>query len=70
VINYLNGDSYTGELVGGHRHGLGIFQYKEANKKVIGKWKDNFLLKDGIIHPDENLVGMLVPLGVSKFEGR
>lgn len=56
--------------MGGHRHGLGIFHYKESNVKVIGRWKDNFLVKDGVTHPDEDKVGMLVPLGVSKFEGR
>lgn len=70
VIEYLSGDRYVGELQGGHRHGIGMFVYKITGEKVIGRWLDNFLTLDGTRHPMENVVGMLVPLGVSKYEGR
>ena len=70
TIEYLSGDRYTGELQGGTRHGIGMFIYKENGEKVIGEWKNNFLIKNGVKHPMESRVGMLIPLGVSKFEGR
>lgn len=70
VIEYLSGDRYVGELQGGHRHGIGMFVYKTTGQKVIGRWKDNFMLLDGNKHPMESVVGMLVPMGVSKYEGR
>ena len=70
TIEYLSGDRYVGELQGGHRHGIGMFVYKKSGQKVIGRWKDNFLTLDGNTHPMESIVGMLVPMGVSKYEGR
>ena len=69
VINYLSGEKYMGELQGGNRHGMGIFIYKNGDK-VMGEWQENFLVKNGNKHPMEAKCGLLVPLSVSKYEGR
>ena len=68
-IEYLGGDVYRGELQGEFRHGFGMFTYKETGTKVLGIWKNHYLIKDGERHPLESL-GELVPLAVSKYEGR
>ena len=69
-IEYLNGDMYRGELLGENRHGFGMIQYKSTtNEKVLGMWRDNHLWKNGIRHPIEE-AGELIPLSVTKYEGR
>ena len=72
-IEYLSGDIYKGELQGEFRHGFGMFTYKQTGEKVIGLWKQNFMVpqEDGRKHPVEALCsGELVPLSVMKYEGR
>jgi hypothetical protein len=44
-----------------------MFVYKQDGEKVIGRWKDNFLIRDGQKHPMESRVGLLVPLAVREF---
>jgi len=46
-----------------------MFIYKETGRKVLGIWKNNFLVKDEERHPLGSL-GELVPLSVMKYEGR
>lgn len=69
-IEYMSGDMYKGELQGENRHGLGMFTYKRTGEKVMGNWKNNFLLKKNRRHPEESLTGELVPLSITKYEGR
>ena len=68
-IEYLSGDIYKGELRGEFRHGFGMWTYKETGRKVIGIWKNNFMFEGDTRHPLEHL-GELIPLSISKYEGR
>ena len=68
-IEYMSGDIYRGELQGQSRHGFGMFIYKQTGDRVIGIWKNHFMMKEDVKHPLESC-GELVPLSVSKYEGR
>lgn len=68
-IEYLSGDVYRGELQGQYRHGFGMFIYKKTGKRVIGIWKNNFMIQNGEKHPLDSC-GELIPLSVAKYEGR
>ena len=46
-----------------------MFTYKLTGEKVLGIWKSHFMMKDSERHPYESL-GELIPLAVSKYEGR
>ena len=70
IIEYFTGDIYKGELLGENRHGFGMFTYKKSGDKVIGIWQKNYLIKDGRKHPLIDITGELVPLAVTKYEGR
>jgi hypothetical protein len=48
-IKFDNGDEYYGEVKNGRFDGLGIF--KSINgKKLEGRWKDNYLIKNEIVN--------------------
>ena len=69
-IEYLSGDLYRGELLGENRHGFGMIHYKASTgEKVLGIWRNNYLLKGELRHPLES-AGELIPLSVTKYEGR
>ena len=69
-IEYMTGDIYRGELQGQSRHGFGMFIYKQTGNRVIGIWKNHFMVdKNGEKHPLESC-GELIPLSVTKYEGR
>ena len=44
-----------------------MFKYHRSGKQVIGRWKNDFLVLDGVKHPT---IEDLVPLAVGKYEGR
>ena len=68
-IEYMSGDIYRGELRGKNRHGFGMIIYKETGERVIGIWKNDIMIKDGVEHPLKKY-GELIPLSVAKYEGR
>ena len=70
TIEYFSGDIYKGELLGENRHGFGMFTYKKTQEKVLGMWQKNYCIKDGRKHPQLEITGELVPLAVTKYEGR
>lgn len=46
-----------------------MFTYKMTGEKVLGIWKNHYMMKESVRHPYESL-GELIPLAVSKYEGR
>ena len=69
-IKYFSGDMYTGELLGQNRHGFGMFTYEKTNEKVLGMWRNNYLVKEGKKHPLPELTGELIPLWVTSHNSK
>lgn len=47
-IVYLDENVYRGELRGKRRHGFGMIIYKDTGDRVIGIWKNDYMMKDGV----------------------
>jgi len=51
LYTFKNGDTYEGRWKEGKRNGKGTFYNKETDKKVLGMWKDDVMIKE-IKEPD------------------
>ena len=47
-IDYLCGAKYRGQLQGMYRHGIGSIQYSENDEWIIGYWKEDICIHDGV----------------------
>lgn len=66
-IDYLCGAKYRGQLQGMYRHGVGALIYAEMpDKPLIGYWKEDLLVVDGVTHPNKKLEA----ISVVEYEGR
>jgi hypothetical protein len=62
----LCGAKYRGQLSGQYRHGIGYIQYSESEEPIIGYWKKDIMIHNGVQHPTRELK----PIAVSEYEGR
>lgn len=63
-IEFLCGAHYRGELKGQYRHGVGAISYLGYNKGqyLIGYWKNDNMIYDGVEHPTRALEAISVAL--------
>ena len=59
-IDYLCGARFRGQLQGKYRHGIGSIQYSENEPAIIGYWKDDICIHEGVKHPIKELQAIAV----------